>query len=80
MNWNIFDFTIVGMSIIDLLLDTIGTSSISALKNAPNLIRVLRVLRVTRLFKLMKTKQLEGISKIINTIKFSFPSLMNVLS
>lgn len=28
----------------------------------------------------MKTKQLEGISKIIRTIIFSFPSLMNVLA
>jgi hypothetical protein len=79
-SWNLFDFTIVGFSLVDLAMDLLGAQVISFLKSGPQLARVLRVLRVTRLFKLMKTKQLEGISKIIRTIIFAFPSLMNVLA
>lgn len=76
--WNVFDFVIVILSVVDIVMDNLG-SSISFLKMGPQFARVLRVLRVTRLFKLMKAKQLEGINKIIKTLIFSFPSLMNVL-
>ena len=77
-NWNNFDFAIVVLSLLDLVLETAG-SSISWLKTGPQYARLLRVLRVTRLFKLMKAKQLDGINKIIKTLIFSFPSLLNVL-
>ena len=77
-SWNNFDFAIVALSLLDLVLETAG-SSVSWLKTGPQYARLLRVLRVTRLFKLMKAKQLDGINKIIKTLIFSFPSLMNVL-
>ena len=57
-----------------------GTEVIAFLRSGPQLARVLRVLRITRLFKLLKIKQLEGVSKVIRTIIFAFPSLMNVLA
>lgn len=77
-SWNNFDFCIVMLSIVDLILSNIG-NSISFLKVGPQFARVLRVLRVSRLFKLMKAKQLQGINKIFKTLIFSLPSLMNVL-
>jgi Ion transport protein len=76
--WNVFDFIIVFISILDILLDTVG-GSISFLKSAPQYARVLRVLRVSRLFKLMKSKQFEGVNKIFKTLFFSLPILMNVM-
>jgi hypothetical protein len=76
--WNNFDFVIVMLSLVDLLMEYIG-NSVSFLKVGPQFARVLRVLRVSRLFKLMKAKQLDGINRIIKTLIFSFPSLMNVL-
>jgi hypothetical protein len=77
-SWNNFDFAIVMLSIVDLVLSNIG-NSISFLKVGPQFARVLRVLRVSRLFKLMKAKQLQGINKIFKTLIFSLPSLLNVL-
>jgi hypothetical protein len=77
-SWNNFDFSIVMLSIIDIVLSNIG-NSISFLKVGPQFARVLRVLRVSRLFKLMKAKQLQGINKIFKTLIFSLPSLLNVL-
>lgn len=77
-SWNNFDFSIVMLSIVDIVLSNIG-SSISFLKVGPQFARVLRVLRVSRLFKLMRAKQLQGINKIFKTLIFSLPSLLNVL-
>jgi hypothetical protein len=79
-SWNLFDFTIVCVSIFDILMAIMGAKLLSFLRSGPQIARVLRVMRVSRLFKLMKTKALEGINKIIKTIQFAFPSLMNVLS
>jgi hypothetical protein len=79
-SWNLFDFTIVCVSIFDILMAIMGAKLLSFLRSGPQIARVLRVMRVSRLFKLMKTKALEGINKIIKTIAFAFPSLMNVLS
>jgi hypothetical protein len=58
-------------------MDLQGSTS-SFLKIGPQLARIMRVLRVSRLFKLMKSKQLQGLNRIIKTLIFSFPSLMNV--
>ena len=80
-SWNIFDFSIVMLSLVDILVSQIGSgkSDNPILTQAPQIAKMLRVLRVSRLFKLMKAKQLKGINKIIKTIVFSFPSLMNVM-
>ena len=76
--WNIYDFIIALISLLDILLGSLGGSK-GILKQAPQYARMIRVLRVSRLFKLMKARQLEGINKIIKTLVFSFPSLLNVL-
>ena len=80
-SWNIFDFSIVMLSLVDILVSQIGSgkSDNPILTQAPQIAKMLRVLRVSRLFKLMKAKQLKGINKIVKTIVFSFPSLMNVM-
>ena len=74
--WNRFDGFVVAASIVDILLDSLQQSSVSFLRVGPQLARVFRVLRVTRLFKLVK--QFQGLQKIINTLIFSLPSLLNV--
>lgn len=79
-SWNQFDFAIVCSSLFDILMDILGNDLIKFLSTGPQLARVLRVLRVSRLFKLMKTESLNGINRIITTIIFSFPALMNVLA
>lgn len=58
-SWNLFDFSIVMISIFDILMAIMGAEFISFLRSGPQLARVIRVLRVTRLLKLVKTKQLE---------------------
>lgn len=80
-SWNIFDFTIVCISAIDIFIERVLSNlNISFLRSGTQLIRVFRVMRVTRLFKLMKSKHLDGINSIIKTIIFAFPSLMNVFA
>jgi hypothetical protein len=46
------------------------------LRIGPQLIRIVRVLRVSRLLKLVKSMQ--GLQKLIETLVFALPSLMNV--
>ena len=76
--WNIYDFAIVLISLLDILLESVGGTQ-GFIKKAPQYARIIRVLRVSRLFKLMKAKQLQGINRIIKTLVFSFPSLLNVM-
>ena len=54
--WNKFDFFVVTSSILDLIMEDMGTSS-EALTVAPQLARVMRVLRVTRILKLAGKQQ-----------------------
>jgi len=74
--WNRFDAFVVFASILDLVMDFLQQSFLSFLKVGPQIARIFRVLRVTRLFKLVK--QFEGLQKLINTLIFSLPSLLNV--
>ena len=74
--WNQFDAFVVVASIVDILLDILNQSLSSFVRVGPQLARVFRVLRVSRLFKLVKKS--EGLQKIINTLVFSLPSLLNV--
>jgi len=67
---------VVFASILDIIMDFAQQSFMQYIKVAPQIARVFRVLRVTRLFKLVKS--LEGLQKIINTLIFSLPSLLNV--
>lgn len=52
--WNRFDFFVVCTSIIDIVLDVMGSNTISFLKFGPQLGRIFRVLRVSRLLRLVK--------------------------
>jgi len=75
-SWNKFDAFVVAASILDIVMDAMEQSFLSFIRVGPQLARVFRVLRVTRLFKLVRSFQ--GLQKIINTLIFSLPSLMNV--
>lgn len=75
--WNKFDFVVVMMSLVDLLMSfAVKSMSSSFVRIGPQLIRIVRVLRVTRLLKL--TRNLEGLQKILDTMVLSFPSLINI--
>jgi hypothetical protein len=75
-SWNQFDFFVVVSSIVDILMDLIGSTALGGLSAAPSIGRVLRVLRVLRVVRLAgKAKNLQA---IIQTVQFSIPSLMNV--
>ena len=75
-NWNKFDFTIVIFSIVDILLTE--AVNIQGISIYPLIGRIMRILRVTRIFKMLKSKKLEGINKIIKTLFYSVPAILNV--
>jgi len=75
-DWNKFDAFVVFASVLDIVMDFAQQSFMKYIKVAPQIARVFRVMRVTRLFKLIKS--LEGLQKMINTLIFSLPSLLNV--
>lgn len=77
-SWNVFDFTIVICSYVDIIFSSFSTTSLSFLRIGPQLIRVLRILRVSRLLRLVKKyKRLQDIMEII---QLCLPSMMNVFS
>lgn len=76
IGWNRFDAFVVAASVLDITMDFLQQSFLSVLRVGPQIARVFRVLRVSRLFKLVK--QFEGLQKMINTLVFSLPSLLNV--
>jgi len=69
-SWNILDFGIVLISLINLILTNTINSSIGFLKT----LRVLRALRPLRV-----AKRLQGIKRVIGTIAMSMPAIGNVL-
>lgn len=76
-NWNRFDFLIVVVSLLDIVLTNFV--NIQGISIYPLIGRIMRILRVTRLFKIMKSKSLEGINKIIKTLFYSIPAILNVI-
>mmetsp|Transcript_23808 Transcript_23808/g.20743 ORF Transcript_23808/g.20743 Transcript_23808/m.20743 type:complete len:202 (+) Transcript_23808:1231-1836(+) len=77
-NWNKFDCFVVFSSIVDLLMEQLGSQLGNLLRVGPQLARILRVLRVSRLFRL--AKNLQGIAALIETMITSIPSLVNVFA
>ena len=75
-NWNKFDLFIVMTSIIEIIMSLSLNSSHSFLRVGPQIIRIFRVLRVTRIFKLIK--KLKGLQKLIETLIFVLPSILNL--
>lgn len=74
--WNQFDMFVVASSIVDLLLNALGGSTMAFLRVGPQLMRIVRVLRVTRLLKLIKS--MRDLQKLIEVLVLSLPSLMNI--
>lgn len=74
--WNKFDLFVVSTSLLDILMNNLGSSSFSFLRVGPQLARIMRVMRVSRLLKLVKS--LKGIQKLLETLSLSLPSLINV--
>ena len=71
--WNSFDFTLVMLSILDLVLSAFSGSDLPF--PAP-LIRVLRLFRVVRILRIIKTAK--KLRAIIMTVVISVPALVNI--
>ncbi|XP_070542290.1 sodium channel protein 1 brain-like isoform X2 [Ptychodera flava] len=70
--WNVFDFIIVLLSILGIVLDDL-------LKNvviSPTLLRVVRVFRIGRVLRLVKAAK--GIRKLLFALVISLPALLNI--
>ena len=76
--WNIFDFTIVFCSYIDIAFSNVATQSLRMLRIGPQLLRVLRVLRVGRLLRLVKKYQ--RLQAIMEIVQLCLPSITNVFA
>ena len=74
--WNKFDAFVVIASLVEIVFSVLNSSVISFLRAGPQIVRIFRVFRVSRLFKLIK--RFTGLRKLINTLVFSLPSLLNV--
>ncbi|XP_076443937.1 sodium channel protein 1 brain-like [Babylonia areolata] len=70
--WNIFDFLIVLMSILDIILDDLLNSVIIK----PTLLRVVRVFRIGRVLRLIKSAK--GIRKLLFALIISLPAIFNI--
>ncbi|OUW49260.1 MAG: hypothetical protein CBD47_02085 [Synechococcus sp. TMED187] len=70
--WNCFDFFLVVMTILDIVLENTGSN----IPIPPTLIRVMRLFRIVRILRVFKTaKQLRT---MLMTIVLSLPALGNV--
>ena len=72
--WNNLDFLIMVASLVDFGFN-IGTSDGSA---PLRFIKVFRITRIFRIVKLFKSRYLSGFVKILNTLIFSLPTVLNV--
>lgn len=76
-DWNKFDFLVVVCGIIDLVMNSLFSEEISFFKIGPKILRALRIFRIGRLLRLMK--KFDGIIKLLKTLFFSIPMILNVL-
>lgn len=77
--WNWLDFAIVITSITEYITGELGFNNSTAVQAGPQVARGLRVIRVIRLVKLFKSKQMSPFTKLLNTLVFSLPTIMNIL-
>ncbi|PVD19442.1 hypothetical protein C0Q70_19931 [Pomacea canaliculata] len=70
--WNVFDFVIVILSILGIVLADI----LSRIYVRPTLLRVVRVFRVGRVLRLIKAAK--GIRKLLFALIISLPALFNI--
>ncbi|XP_033123000.1 sodium channel protein 1 brain-like [Anneissia japonica] len=70
--WNAFDFIVVTLSIIGILLSDVLSGTIIN----PTLLRVLRLFRIGRVLRLIKAAK--GIRKLLFALVISMPALFNI--
>ena len=70
--WNWFDFSIVVISLTDVMFDILNSN----FPFAPGAIRALRIFRIVRILRLIR--QFDGIRKLFVTLLFALPSLFNI--
>ena len=76
-NWNLLDFLIVFLSILDIILHlTSGNNTNSFLRKGPQIIRLFRIIRVVRMVKLLRS--FDGMRKIMLNLSNSFWTIVNV--
>ena len=76
--WNQFDFFVVMMSLIDIAMNFVGAKNFTKmLRTGPQLVRIFRVLRISKIFRMVKV--FENIHKLMQTLIYSLPKLVNVL-
>jgi len=74
--WNVFDFSIVLISIIDWGVTVAATS----LGTNPTLMRVLRMVRVARVLRTLRVvKSAHGLKMLLSMLILSLPALGNIL-
>ncbi|XP_072353959.1 sodium channel protein type 8 subunit alpha-like [Scyliorhinus torazame] len=71
--WNIFDFLVVALSLIGILLDSSASKKQGV---SPTILRVFRIVRLARLLRLVRS--LKGIRKLLFTLVISIPALFNI--
>lgn len=80
VGWNRFDFLVVLVSLVELSLfrqEEISISRFSFYKTF-QIVRFLRVFRITRLLKIIKS--FSGLSRLLQTLKWSSRALLNVFA
>lgn len=75
---NFFDFVVVVLSCVDIILTYVLGSAIKLLRKGPQMIRIVRVLRVSKFIRLFKS--LESLKTLIDIITYSLPAIGNVLA
>lgn len=76
--WNRFDFALAILSIIDVALSY--SVQIQFLGVYAQLARVLKLVRITRILKIIRSKKMETFNRIIQTLIFSFPAVLNIFA
>ena len=77
INWNILDFFVVIFSSLDFIF-YFFLSNINLLSQGDKIIRSIRVFRVLRILKLVK--KFNGLQKLVQTLFFSIPKILNILA
>jgi len=70
--WNIFDFIIVILSILGIILE----DTMSGIFITPTLLRIIRVFRIGRVLRLIKAAK--GIRKLLFALIISLPAIINI--
>jgi voltage-dependent calcium channel T type alpha-1I len=75
--WNRLDMIVVISSLIDIIINEVIAKYVD-LSNNTIVVKIFKIIRVLRIIKLVKS--MEGLKKLVGTIIFSLPSLINASS